>query len=247
MSSNLDKIDKRILYRMAQDARNITASEIAEEMKVSPGTIRNRIKELERKGVIKGYHANIDYELVEKRLTNLFKSSSSVHNRELLADKALQVPGVINVRQIMTGEMDLHIKAVVEGTEDITRISKELTDLGIEIEDEDLIQGESFGPYHQFGPKDEKEKPFISFRKISDNVETADLTVDETAPAAGKSLKQINAQGLLDKDSLIATIEREDEAITPRGDTNIQPGDIVTILSTKGIKKETLQAFKEQD
>lgn len=119
MSSKLDKVDKRILYRLTQDARNITASEIAEEMNVSPGTIRNRIRELERNGIIKGYHANIEYELVEGRLVNLFKCSSSVRTREKLARKALQIPGVINVREVMAGEMDLHIKTVGEDTEDI--------------------------------------------------------------------------------------------------------------------------------
>lgn len=241
----LDKIDKRILYHLGQDSRDITASEIAEEMNVSPGTIRNRIKELEISGIIKGYHANIDYELVEKRLVNLFKCSSSLYDREELARKALQVSGVVNVREIMTGEMDLHINAVGRDTEDITRIARELTDLGIEIEDGDLIQEESFGPYQPFGPEDEKKESFLSFRRISGSVETADITVDKDAPVANKTLKEINSQGLLDEDSLIAAIERGNKIITPRGNTTIKTGDIVTLLSPKGITDKKIRIFKK--
>lgn len=131
-------------------------------------------------------------------------------------------------------------------TQRISRIAKELTELGIEIEDEDLVQREIFHPYQKFGPEDEKEEPFISFRKISGNVETVDLTVDRSAPVAGKNLEQINAESLLDKDSLIVTIERGNKVITPKGDTTIEAGDIVTILSSKGIDKENLQVFKKQ-
>lgn len=50
MDYRVDKIDKRILYYLAQDARNTTAREIAEEVDVSPGTVGNRIEKLENSG-----------------------------------------------------------------------------------------------------------------------------------------------------------------------------------------------------
>lgn len=52
MQARLDDIDRRILYYLRVDARNTTAPMIAEEVDVSAATIRNRINQLEEKGVI---------------------------------------------------------------------------------------------------------------------------------------------------------------------------------------------------
>ncbi|KXB05390.1 AsnC family transcriptional regulator [candidate division MSBL1 archaeon SCGC-AAA382A13] len=246
MTLRLDDIDKRILYRLSQDARNIKATEIAKETNVSPGTIRNRIERLEERGIVKGYHADIDYEKTSKRLLNLFKCSSRTRDRAKLAKKALQVSGVINVREVMTGEGDLHIKAVGKNTDDIAQISEKLTDLGMEIEDEDLIQREHFHPYHSFGPEDEQMEPLIDLRRITGNAETANLTIRETAPVTGKTVEEINKLGLLNKNILLVAIEREDKTITPKGDTIIKSGDIVTLFSPSEIDDKTLQAFTEE-
>ncbi|WP_239640386.1 AsnC family transcriptional regulator [Halogeometricum pallidum] len=47
MVDRLDEVDKRILYYLARDARNVSAPMVAEEASVSAGTIRNRINQLE--------------------------------------------------------------------------------------------------------------------------------------------------------------------------------------------------------
>lgn len=54
MANRLDEIDKRVLYHLAADARDTSAPAIAEEVNVSAGTIRNRIRQLEADGTIKG-------------------------------------------------------------------------------------------------------------------------------------------------------------------------------------------------
>lgn len=41
MSDRLDEINKRILYDLAQNARNVTATMIAEEVSISADTVRN--------------------------------------------------------------------------------------------------------------------------------------------------------------------------------------------------------------
>ncbi|KXB05824.1 AsnC family transcriptional regulator [candidate division MSBL1 archaeon SCGC-AAA382C18] len=243
MTKKFDEIDKRIIYRLSQDARNKTASEIAEEMNVSPGTVRNRVRQLEEKNIIKGYHSNIDYERLGNKLTNLFKCSFSVQNREETARKALQIPGVINVRVIMAGHGGLHIKAVGEDTEDLAQIAEKISNLGIEIEDEDLIQQEYFRPYQPFGPEDKGKEAIIGFRKISENAEAVDIAIDGSAAVADKNLEEINNEGLITDDSLIVAIERENKTLTPRGNTQIIPGDIVTIFSSEGISEKNLKPF----
>jgi DNA-binding Lrp family transcriptional regulator len=64
MDYRVDEIDKRVLYHLARDARNTTAAEIANEMEVTPATIRNRIKQLEAEGILRGYLADINYKSI---------------------------------------------------------------------------------------------------------------------------------------------------------------------------------------
>ncbi len=243
----LDEIDKCILYRLEQDARNTTAREIAEEVDVSPGTIRNRIKQLEEKGIIRGYHTDIDYGKVDRRLVNLFKCSSSVKSRESLARKILQVPGIVSVNEMMMGQNDLQVKAVAKDTEDIVRISQELEELGVEIENEGIVRKEYFHPYHYFAPDEGEKEPVVDFRSMGGGAETAALTVVEGVSAAGKTLKELNEQGLIAEDVLVTSIEREEENLTPKGNTEIKPGDIVTVLSPRGLTDKSLSAFTKRD
>jgi DNA-binding Lrp family transcriptional regulator len=55
----IDIINKKILYLLQKDAR-ITYKEIAKEIKRSETTIRDRIKAMEKIGIIQGYTALID-------------------------------------------------------------------------------------------------------------------------------------------------------------------------------------------
>ncbi|MFP4005548.1 MAG: winged helix-turn-helix transcriptional regulator [Candidatus Hadarchaeia archaeon] len=243
MSSRLDEIDKRIIYRLSQNSRDTTASEISDEMNVSAGTVRNRIKQLEKRGIIRGYHANVDYERVENKLINLFECTSPIQNHGKLVRSVLKIPGVVNVRVIMAGMRNLHILAVGDDTEELTKIAKEISNLGIDIEDESLIQDEHFNPYQRFGPEKRNEQVFIGHRKISERAEAVDIAVTEDSLVAGKNLEEINEEGLMSDDSIIVAVERENETLTPRGKTVIEPGDIVTIFSSEGVSKEKISSF----
>jgi Trk K+ transport system NAD-binding subunit len=43
---------------------------------------------------------------------------------------------------------------------------------------------------------------------------------------------------------LVVTIERDGRVITPQGETTIEPGDIVTLLSPDGIDTDVLEIFE---
>lgn len=246
MSRRLDEIDRRIIYALQQDARNISAPMVADEMDVSPGTIRNRIDQLEDASIIKGYHADIDYERCESRLTNLFVCNTSASERENLARKALTVPGVVNVRELRTGRGNLQIKAVGEEMSDLTRIAHQLSKLGLEIEDEDLIQEEYFTPYEPFGPDGaSKQGAMTDMLSLSGGAEVVDVTVSPNAPIVETTLRDANEQSLLDEAVLIIAIERGDEMITPKGDTVIRSGDLISVFSRNGVPESTLDAFGE--
>lgn len=244
MPRRLDEVDKRILYRLVQDARNTSAPQIADEVNVSAGTIRNRIDQLEEDGILEGYHSQIDYERVEGRLTNLFVCTVPVAERERLAQQVLDVPGVVHVRELMTGQGNLHVKAVGADMGDLSRISRKLTNLGLEIRDEHLVQSESHRPYHAFGPDEQADHSGIAdFISLTGGAEVVEVTVDEGAPMAGRTLKEANAEGLLDPSVLVIGVERGEETLTPRGDTSVEVDDLVTVFSRRGIREETLSAF----
>lgn len=245
MPNRLDEVDKRILYHLVQDARNTSAPQIADEVNVSPATIRNRIHQLEDEGILEGYHAQIDYERVEGRLTNLFVCTVPVAERDRLAQQVLDVPGVVHVRELMTGQGNLHVKAVGEDMGDLSRISRKLTNLGLEIRDEHLLQREHHRPYHAFGPDRQADHSGITdFISLTGGAEVVELTVHRGAPIAGRTLKEANAEGLLDPRVLVISIERGEETLTPRGDTSVKADDLVTVFSRRGIDQGTLSAFR---
>lgn len=229
--ARLDDIDRRILYHLVADARHTSAPDIAEEVNVTPGTIRNRTDQLEERGVIKGYHAHVDYERAEGLLTNIYRCTTSSTKRGKLSRQILQIPGVVNVREIMTGREDLEIKAVGPDTEEFTRIADAIMNLDVDIEDQALLQREFFEPYHQYGPQESRERPSVTdFLDLSGKAEVVELTVPDEAPVTDSTLNEANEAELLDDETLVIAIEREGQIITPRGETRIEAGDIVTLF-----------------
>ena len=240
----LDDIDRRILYFLADDARATSAPMIADEVGVSPGTIRNRITRLEAAGVIQGYHAAIDYERAEGALVTLFVCDVSVADRERLAKQALWVPGVVNVRELMTGRGNLHVTVVGSDTDDLAAIGRALSELDLDIVNEGLIQREYTRPYQSFGPDEERaERSMADFMSLGDDAEVVSVTVSSTAALAERTLADANDEGLLDENVLVIAIERENTILTPHGDTTIEPDDLVTVFSRGGVSDDLLSLF----
>ncbi len=228
-----------------QDSRNTSATSLAEQLSVSGATVRNRIHKLENSGIIRGYTAHLDFERAGGKLTNLYLCNVPVSDREALANEARMVPGVINVRALMTGRRNLHILAVGEDTTDLRRVARALSELDIEIEDEELVEDEFIEPYTPFVPEITPSQPkpndFISLTGDSNVVEVA---VKQDASIAGLSLEEVGQQGILDEDTLVIAIERDDRELTPHGATVIRPDDIVTLLSRNGASLDDLEAFQ---
>lgn len=244
MDYRLDEIDRLTLYYLGSDARDTTATEIAEQVNVSAGTVRNRIKQLEKHGIIRSYPAHIDYERADGLLTGLFVCSASVSERNHLAREILDISGVVNVRDVMSGDNGLHVKAIGEDTTSLQRIASEIETLGITIEDESLIKEEYHQPYQPYGPADAKHsQPATNVLSLVGDAQVVDLTVTEDAQVAGKTLAEAKEQGLLDENVLVVAIERADEIISANGCTEIRPGDLVSLFSPDGVQNDTLDGF----
>jgi DNA-binding Lrp family transcriptional regulator len=55
----LDAVDRRILRVLAHDAR-VPNNALAEHVGIAPSTALGRVRALRERGVIRGYHADID-------------------------------------------------------------------------------------------------------------------------------------------------------------------------------------------
>ncbi|MFD1586818.1 Lrp/AsnC family transcriptional regulator [Halorientalis brevis] len=150
----LDELDRHIIYRLQHDARNTSASTIAEEMDVAASTVRNRINRLEDAGVINGYYLDVDYERTGFQLHTLIICNAEIPDREELSRAALDIEGVVAVREVMTGSENVHVEVVGRDGDDLSRIGRELDALGLDVLDEDLIRNEYVHPYEGFAPNE---------------------------------------------------------------------------------------------
>lgn len=148
--NGLDDLDRHILFALQQDARESSSNQIAERMGVSPSTVRKRIDRLEREGVINSYRADVDYAKAGFDLQLQIICTAPIPEREELTDGALTIPGVVSVREIATGEANVVVRVVAEDNDDLNRIARELSDLGLAVSDEQLIRREEGTPYDGF-------------------------------------------------------------------------------------------------
>jgi len=85
----------------------------------------------------------------------------------------------------------------------------------------------------------------VDYMRIGEDAEVFEITVTEEAPIAGKTLQEAAQAGLLTDDILVVAIERDrnSQPITPRGDTTIQVGDLLTVYSGRGADPEITDIF----
>lgn len=88
------------------------------------------------------------------------------------------------------------------------------------------------------------QRPSVKdFMSLAGGAEVFEITVTETAPVAEKTLQEADAARLLGDDILVVAIERGEEVLTPRGDTVIHAGDLLTVFSKDGVTGEVMQTF----
>lgn len=146
----IDDLDRCILHCLQEDARNTSAKSIADRVEVSARTVRNRIDRLEETGVIRGYQVDVDYGAAGYQLHTMVICTAPIANREQIARDALDVDGVIRVDEIMTGDQNLLVEVVGTDGDDLSRITRDLNQLGLHVNDEDIIRNEYGCQFHQF-------------------------------------------------------------------------------------------------
>ncbi len=147
----LDPTDQGILYLLQQDARNNTTSGIGEQVGVSSTTVGNRISKLEEKGIVTGYHPTIDYEKAGLDHYLLLTATAPTDKRSQLAEQALNVHGVVTVRELLTHHQNIELEIAASTRKEIEETLNELTDLGLELVRNELLKRELHQPADNFG------------------------------------------------------------------------------------------------
>ena len=111
----LDELDRKILKHLQEDAKK-TNKEISNDLGLSVTAIYERIRKLEREGVISQYVALVNPEKIEKNFMVLCQIKLLQHTREYLTKfekEVTSLPEVIEVFHV-SGDYDYILKVLVK-------------------------------------------------------------------------------------------------------------------------------------
>ena len=113
---NFDKIDRKIL-RVLQEEGRISFTDLGERVGLSTTPCTERVRRLERDGVITGYHARLDPQLVGAGLLVFVEISLAYKSGDIFEEfraAALRLPNVLECH-LVSGAFDYLIKARISG------------------------------------------------------------------------------------------------------------------------------------
>jgi Lrp/AsnC family leucine-responsive transcriptional regulator len=113
-TSTFDGTDARLLAELQQDAR-LTNAELGRRVSLSAPAVAERLRRLERDGVITGYRAEVDPKALGYSLGAIIRIRPSARQLPKVAELARETPEVVECHRI-TGEdcffMRLHVRDV---------------------------------------------------------------------------------------------------------------------------------------
>lgn len=131
----LDSYDLKIL-RILQSNGRITKSSLAEAINLSISPCWERVKRLEEAGIIRGYGAQLNTEILLKRAAVLVEISLKQHNREAFQrfEKVMQECPEVTECYATGGGIDYIVKVMARDIDQYQRLVDRwlMTDLGIE-------------------------------------------------------------------------------------------------------------------
>ncbi|WP_440999155.1 Lrp/AsnC family transcriptional regulator [Fodinibius sp. SL11] len=113
--AQLDHIDRKILTILQQDGR-IANNKLAEKVGLTTTPTLERVKRLEREGIIKGYSARVDEEAIGKGLVVFCSLRLAVHQMHTLDEVCDQINEMTEIQSCyhITGDSDFLLKIVVK-------------------------------------------------------------------------------------------------------------------------------------
>jgi len=115
MKTHLDEVDVQILAILQADGR-ITNADLAKRVGLSPPSVLQRVRALEKAGLIRGYYAILDADRLGLKITALAMITLSLHQEqpiERFRRSIQEIPEVLECYHV-SGEFDFMLKIVVK-------------------------------------------------------------------------------------------------------------------------------------
>ncbi len=136
MEQMIDETDLKILQILQKDAKK-TTKEIAQELNLTASPIYERIRKLEKKGIIKKYVALLDQSKLNIPVTAICLVSQRYHNEGFIEKFEEQIKDLNEVQECyhMAGKVDFFLKINVKSLPDYhnfirTKLSK-ISNIGV--------------------------------------------------------------------------------------------------------------------
>jgi DNA-binding Lrp family transcriptional regulator len=116
----LDRVDRAILEALAEDARMPNAR-LAERVGIAPSTCLERVRGLRARGILLGFHAEVDLGALGRPLQAMIAVRLAVHAREQIIDftrDVRELPGVLSIFH-MTGRIDYLLWVAAADAQDL--------------------------------------------------------------------------------------------------------------------------------
>ena len=134
----IDRTDKKTLEILQKNAK-ITNAKLSQEIGLSPAPTLERVRKLEARGIISGYHAKLNMSKVGLGVSTFVMVSLKGHNKKNIdsfLDKIKDVENIVECHHI-TGSGDFILRIVAE---DIESYQELMLDKVSEIEVTDSLQ-----------------------------------------------------------------------------------------------------------
>ncbi len=122
----LDKFDNKIIALLVENARQ-SISDIAREVSLSRSAVSDRIKQLEKSGLIKGYHADIAQTVASNQelVRAYFELQYSERNCDRVIEEMRLIPEVKQCHTI-SGQVDMLVYIEAPSMSRLEQIRKHL-------------------------------------------------------------------------------------------------------------------------
>jgi len=124
----LDAVNRAILEELQRDAR-LSMAELGRRVNLSPPAVAERVQRLEREGVIRGYHAELDPTKLGYAVAAVVRVAPATRQLERIRRIARETPEVVECHRI-TGEDCFFLKLHLRSIDDLEPVLDRFTPFG---------------------------------------------------------------------------------------------------------------------